>query len=412
MNARDDKMPPFGVTASALYDTTERLAKEIAAPDDLPPSWNDLSWAVAQAAAAIQGISALLSSRLKWRGPTSWESFLENQRRHSVLREKKIEALLDQIDAVLSDAKLGAIALKGSSLKKLALYNAGERPMSDIDLLVRPSQLDRVELALGELGYRPGFRIQRHIEFVPPGRYDTHSFGEHEDNAIPIEVHTIVRETLPIKIVDITESIWPSRPRVGLGQYSSNASLMLHILLHAAAGIRQRAVRQIQLHDIAVLARELDADDWLWITSTLDHGESRWWLYPPLAVTNRYFPRSIPASVLAETRQMCPVLLRTVSDRHEISNVSYSNPRIPAFPGLSWSATPIEALQFMSARVFPSRFAINELHEATGSNSRLLQLPWYGISHSQRILRWVTGRAPRVQTMLSVHEALESVSET
>lgn len=411
MKDSDLKMPSFRATAAALYDTTERFAREISAPCDCPPAWNDLNWAVAQAAAAIQGISVLLASRLKWTGPASWESFLSNQVKHSVLREEKIKALLKRIDAVFSDAKLNAIALKGSSVLRLDLYNSGERPMSDIDLLVRPEQLDSVKRVLGELGYHPGFTNQRHIEFAPPGRFDTHSFGEHEKNAIPIEVHTIVQEPLPVKIVDITESIWPGMPDVGAGAYRSNASLMLHLLLHTAAGIRQRAVRLIQLHDIALLATKLDLDDWRWITSALCREDSRWWLYPPLAVTDQYFPNTIPATVIQDSARLCPVLLRSVARRYEISRVSYSNPRIPAFPGLSWSGTPMEAFQLVSSRVFPGRNVLDELHEATGTNPRLLKLPWYGISQSERILRWVTGRAPRVQTMLSVHEALDGTIE-
>src|SRR5262245_45050305 len=62
---------------------------------------------------------------------------------------------LDQALAALAAAGVEAQPAKGALFVDL-LYggDAGARPMSDLDLLVRPSELERAQAALAELGYR------------------------------------------------------------------------------------------------------------------------------------------------------------------------------------------------------------------------------------------------------------------
>jgi len=43
---------------------------------------------------------------------------------------------------------------------------------------------------------------------------------------------------------------------------------MRHLLLHAAGNIRARALRQMQLHDIALLAPRMKASDWSELLAT------------------------------------------------------------------------------------------------------------------------------------------------
>jgi hypothetical protein len=89
-----------------------------------------------------------------------------------------------------------------------------------------------------------------------------------------------------------------------------------------------------------------------------------------------------------------------------LTDVSLSNIRIEAFPGVEWSRTPREALAFMIGRIWPSPEARLELEEGAAQIPDSSTVPWYGISHGARILRWVFSRPPRVQTLLSVRAAL------
>ncbi len=96
------------------------------------------------------------------------------------------------------------------------------------------------------------------------------------------------------------------------------------------------------------------------------------------------------------------------AQHYRLTDVSWSNIHITAFPGVEWSRSAWEALAFMSSRVWPRREALSELKEGAAQIPGSSSIPWYGISHSARILRWIFLRPPRVQTLLSVRAALES----
>jgi hypothetical protein len=207
--------------------------------------------------------------------------------------------------------------------------------------------------------------------------------------------------------VDITERLWSRRSQPGLHNYPDLVALLLHLLLHAAGNMRAHALRQVQLHDIAKIASLLYDRDW----STLfeRENEQSWWLFPPLALTARYYPRDIPAQVLRAAGAACPSLLRRAAARQSLTDVSWSNLRIHALPGIVWSRTPLDALRFVLSRVSPSRRSLAELEFTRCAQPQLDEVPWYGMSHGRRILRWLFSRPPRVQTIVSVRAALESV---
>jgi hypothetical protein len=56
-------------------------------------------------------------------------------------------------------------------------------------------------------------------------------------------------------------------------------------------------------------------------------------------------------------------------------DVSWSNIRVEAFPGMEWSRTPREALKFMSSRVWPSREARSELRRAPPKSRAQTRFP-------------------------------------
>jgi hypothetical protein len=77
-------------------------------------------------------------------------------------------------------------------------------------------------------------------------------------------------------------------------------------------------------------------------------------------------------------------------------------PRHPALPGYEWSRTPLELARYARSRLLPKRQALAELTDAIPHQPALGQVPWYNQSHVTRILRWVTSRPPRVQTIATV----------
>jgi hypothetical protein len=399
-------MPPFRVIESALRRTTERLVRELAMPQSRAPDWNEFEWAVARAASAIQGITALLASRLEWRGPGHFWSFLEAQRELSRQRDQKICALLAGLDQVLTRHGIAYVPLKGSALRRFNLYQPGERPQSDIDVLLHADELPAARAPLESLGYRFLYASRRHEVYVPAADPVRVEFGEHPDNRVYIELHTRISESLPVETVDITTSICPVFGNPGPADYPSFAALMRHLALHTAGNMRANASRFIQLHDLARLARCMTADEWRELVRD-PTGDRSWWLFPPLALAERYLPGSIPKEVLSDLRVRCPRRLRERFETVEVYDVSWANLRIPALPGHEWARTLGDSLRFARGRLFPSRVALHELASQTVvAQPHLTQLRWYGVSHAERILRWIFTRTPRVQTLSTVSAAL------
>ena len=401
-------LPPYKVLATALRRTTECLACELADPTDSEPAWNEIEWAVARSAAAMQGISALLAHNLVWEGPPAWLGFLEEQRAQSVLRHERIGLLLATIDTAMRAHGVAAVALKGAALRTLELYRPGERPMGDVDLLVRSADVPRVAAAMADIDYVEAFTTQRHGVYEPRHKTAPRGFGEHVDNPLKIEIHTAVAELLPVRSVDITEALQRGGAPAGLNNYPDLVSLLLHLLLHAAGNMRAHALRHVQLHDIALVASLLYEKDWRALLAQPANRGTRWWLFPPLALTARYYPKHVPPEVLHAARAACPRVLRAAAGRQALTDVSWSNLRIGALPGLEWSRSPLDALRLLASRVAPSRRSLSQLEAARRDQPQLDRVPWYGVSHGSRIVRWVFSRPPRVQTIVAVRAALES----
>jgi hypothetical protein len=401
-------IPPLKVIAAALRKTTERLAHELTTPTGSSPEWTDVEWSIAQSVADMQGIAFLLAMRLRWQGPPEWESFLEHQRRQCVLRDDVIGRLLERLHVATRESRIACVGMKGSALRALGVYAPGERPQGDVDLLVREADLPSVAALMARLGY---------VETVVPGRERIYSLprlsppkmgGEHADNPLKVEVHTSVAAPLPAREVDITASLWPPDAQLGINAYPSLGALLRHCLLHAAGNMRAHALRQIQLHDIALVTRCMTAADWVSLLEVSYTREDRWWMYPPLALAARYHPCATPPEVLAELLVACPRFLRSVSDRQCLSDVSWSNLRISALPGVSWSRTAWDVLLYARSRALPGRSALAVIDVAVAQQPSLKTVPWYQLSHGQRIVRWLLSRPPRVQTLASVVATLKA----
>jgi hypothetical protein len=403
------RLPPFAVIAAALRATTERLTREVASPLESAPPWNAFEWSVARAVSALHGISGLLATRLRWQGPPDWAAFLRDQREQSLACHERIGQVLAQVDRVLADAGVACVALKGSAVREHRVHHAGERPMGDIDLLARPADVARMIHALGALGYVQAFVDHRHITLMPAQARTPDTYGEHVGNPLRIEIHERVTEELPADSIDITDELWPREPKPGINPYASFTALTRHVMLHTAGNMRAHAMRFLQIYEIAQLARRLGPADWAELLG--DDARARaWWIYPALTLAERYVPDSIPDAQLQAFAAACPRGLRERFERHSVYDVSWSNLRIHALPGIEWSRTWSEALRFARSRALPSRAALRELHDGLEALPHLTQGRWYRATHAERIARWLFSRPARVQTLCSVRAALAEAS--
>ncbi len=397
---------------ATLREITETLSRELAQPSREAPSWSDHEWTLARAVAVMHGVSPLLAQSLRWRGPDVWNDFLSRQRDHTVRRHARIVDLVRRIDEYARDRGIVAVALKGVALHSIGIYSAGERPMADIDLLVRPDDSQRTALMLESLGYRAmpaSWKEQPFVpveaQCVPVDTGDSESLGERAHAAIKIELHQRICERLPLRITDISERIFPIGSKAGLNGYPSTASLMAHLLLHAAGAMTSQTLRLLHLHDISALSTRMSAADWDELLSGAV-GQRLWWGLPPLRMTSMYFAGTVPKDVIAALERECHWLLARASSRKTLTDVSYSHLWVDAFPGIEWTRSASEMLAFMCSRVWPSaeHLAIREVTFATQAWASAND--WLGLPQSRRIAKWVTSRPQRPVTLHSVNTAI------
>jgi Uncharacterised nucleotidyltransferase len=401
--SRDKSNPAPRVLASALRRTTEFLAGELAEPGRTVPDWPDPDWQIARAVAAIHGVSALLATRLLWRGPAAWDSFIQEQKAHTFRRHLRIQELLASLDECARRDGIPFLALKGVALHELGVYTAGERPMADVDLLVLEADAPRVGRLLEALGFEQSDAYWKHLTFTRRDARPVHGFGEHATNDLKVELHTRISEILPSRLTDITGLTFPQHPRPGLNPYPSVATLMRHLLLHAAGAMAYRSLRMLHLHDIALLSRRMRPDDWDCIVELPDRNTTAWWALPPLLLTSRYYPSVVPPGVLDSLRRECAWWLRQLGETRTLSDVSLSYIYLEAFPGLGWAQSPGEMLEHVARRLGKATRLV--VRRKSRSGARPENAP-ASFSRAPYVLKWLVSRPLRPETLSAVRAAL------
>lgn len=400
-------LPSLKTIRAGLRRTTETIAAELANPGGATPSWSDLEWRLAKAAAAAHGVSPMLSKRSDWAHPR-WRRFLQDQHEHVAIRHARIMALLGQIDALARAAGLAVTPLKGAALHALGIYVPGDRPMADIDLLIDENDIEAAAGLMDEIGYVPSFDHWRHRVFKPANQRPPAVLGEHRDTPVNIELHTRIRECLPVSVVDITERIRPRNPEPGLNPYPSRSALLAHLLLHAAGNICGRSVRLVHLHDIALLARAMQPEEWVFLWQA----DACWWAWPPLRLVAGYYKDAIPDVVLATLARDCTPLLRMISGHQTLTDVSCSGLWLHAFPGLEWSRNVGEAARYVMDRVRPPAEKSRERADMVRTQLWLQDEDWVTATQRRRILTWLIRRVPRMDMMYVVRMALADATST
>ena len=245
----------------------------------------------------------------------------------------------------------------------------------------------------------PRFRRVATTVFAPVERHEPHAFAEHALNPLKIEVHTRIAECLPATAVDITSGLVADETmRPGINPYASRVELLRHILLHTAGNMRAHALRFIQPYDIARLGRLLTRGG---VARTARPAANAWWIYPPLSLAERCVPGSIPPEVLESFRAICPRrAARARAEERTVRGELVEPAGSP--PCRARSGRARRSSSCGSRRVASCRIALRCRNSRRPSRScrRTPGMRWYGVSHVERILRWIFSRPPRVQTMI------------
>jgi hypothetical protein len=231
-------------------------------------------------------------------------------------------------------------------------------------------------------------------------------FGENQANGLKIELHSHIRELLPRRVADVSACLFSNTAAPGLNQYPSRAALMMHLLLHAAGAMAFRAVRLINLNDISRLSASMSSRDWdelLALERTLD--QTLWWSYPPLALTAQYYD-SIPERVVTALASRCHWSLKQISRRRTLSDVSLSHLWVTAFPGIEWARSPGEMLAYAMGRAVPGAQVRSLRKVLTTTEPAAAHSTWSHMSQGRRLLRWLTSRPARPESLHPIRMAL------
>lgn len=400
-------IPARRVLQRALRTATERLAHELACPGPEAPDWSPLQWRIAQAAAAIHGAGSLLSAGLRWEGPPVWEGFLRTQRMHTLQTHERLAGTLQEIGERLTEQGVAAVALKGAALHALGVYRAGERPMADLDILVREADRERTAQVLVGLGLAAQAPSWKEQVFAGASAAPLHALGEHSGRAIKVELHTRICERLPWQLTDLTEQIFPADAQPGLNPYPSLPALLSHLLVHAAGCMVNRTLRLVHVHDLALLSARMSASDWRCLLQARSAcGAGPWWALPPLVLMCRYYGPAVPGLVLAELNSSCHWMLRLAARRQLLSDVSHTRLAIAAFPGLEWSRSLAELTGYMRERIGPGESSVQLRQQIQQQQDWGVHSRWCQLSQGARMLRWLLQRPLRPPSMHCVRAAL------
>ncbi|HEX5589514.1 MAG TPA: nucleotidyltransferase family protein [Candidatus Limnocylindrales bacterium] len=231
--------------------------------------WDDRTVAAAQRLLAAHGVASHLA-RTVAAGPIvevlpgAIRTWIEGQDRANRERIDRLHGELAAALRAFAAAGLPVLPLKGSILSTRAGADPYRRPMADLDLLVRPADLEASRSVLAGLGYRrrpEGGRLPTHDTFERPGNDRVVSAdGEHPDNPRPIELHVEVKRHLWgwVDDDDLTPFLWlEAHPGSVLGEPAmlpSDQALLAHLAIHATSDLLVGRGRLVQWLDLAEVA--------------------------------------------------------------------------------------------------------------------------------------------------------------
>jgi hypothetical protein len=179
------------------------------------------------------------------------------------LRNIRMMHLLERVAVRFNEAGLPLMALKGAALNLTIHAQPGDRPMGDLDLMVRPQDVDKARELLEDLGCLRGEPLVRE-DFFPRYYYET----DYRLGAIhPVRIDLHVRPFRPLRYGQLVpvEALWQRALTVRMVdatlQIPCPDDMLIHLATHAAIhGLNRTQWLDDIRHWIVAHERSMDWD--------------------------------------------------------------------------------------------------------------------------------------------------------
>jgi len=349
-----------------IASVTETLARWLPVGDAslAPRNWDRDEWLAAEWIAYGQNALPWLCDRIaqaRLALPASSRERLETI--NALSRQRTLRMLDAAVELIEALRRVGveAMPFKGALLAPLAYPDPAMRPLADLDLLVREQEVRKSIGVLERLGYVYYSRSAEDFVYL---RGQRKANVWHPDNVHPIELHFRIREEYAGLAYDLTQAMWSSAGRRAYWRGSQALVPAWPIALHHVCGhatsdwLIQRG-KLMEIGDIQTVASRITEEEWDAFLASIPRSSARF-VYPALAVTQRYAPGSIPEHVLVSLRVHLAPTLKTWADTTTLAEASESNPRPRSAIGLRLARllarSRAERLAMWLRSLFPRRW--------------------------------------------------------
>jgi hypothetical protein len=370
--------------------------------------WSALESCVGLKVASILGLLPMLHLRAQ-RGELNldapaiagWRGILAEQYALTMQRNQRLLGFTASILQMAAAQSIPMMPLKGMDVLTQLYDDMGLRSTSDIDVLVQPAALAAATQVIEQAGFECVARTKRHAIFVLPNSRVVSKFGEHPDNPIKVELHTAVKNAMPMESCELTPLLWQDaqtevRPGMPPATYPARAHLMVYEMLHAANHAMVRSLRFSSLYDMKLLADGLSESEWAALGRVLTSSEQFWWAFVPLRLVVRYFgAASVPTEIVALARRASTPVLRRLGESQGISQFSVCDLRPSAVRHrLAFARNATEAVRYLRSQMLPTR---DELHEWHVERKQWSASMTPANSYLHRIRRWLDPNVSRIE---------------
>jgi hypothetical protein len=262
-----------------------------------------LDWTYIIETAQQHGIAPLLYYNLSEiadkRVPGKVVEYLRKLYNGNVARNILVYDALSKVLKAFEHAGIDVIVLKGAALAETIYRDIGLRPFSDVDILVRESDLQSAKKQLSELGYRLD-------EEVSPEKYNE-EFGcdlYYTGKVNILEIHwDILRKTKSDRYTRVEiEKIWERAVPAKIAGVDtlmmSPEDMLLHFCVHLP---KHRYNRLIWLCDVLEIIEQTDIN-WDYVIEIAEIYRIKAYMYYGLHFTDVLLGCDIPEEVLNELK--------------------------------------------------------------------------------------------------------------